>query len=85
VGIRAIAYHESVAMERLERHFQGEGASRSGTAATKCDKCKLNFAIVLPIHDHPDNAKYILRLTQIISDDRVSGRHHDEYMLESAN
>ena len=48
MAIRAIAYHESVAMERLEKYFDGESGSLAGSTSTKCDGCDTIFAVVLP-------------------------------------
>ena len=80
MGIRAIAYHESVAMERLEKYFNGESSSGAGSSATKCDSCNLTFAVVLPARDHPENARYILDLRRLISVDCINGMHQEEYM-----
>jgi hypothetical protein len=82
--MRAIAYHESVAVERLQRYFGKQGASLAGTAATKCENCNLNFAILLPSRDHPDNPRYILQSTRAVSEDCINGMHQDEHVLNAS-
>jgi hypothetical protein len=83
MAIRAIAYHESVAMERLEKYFDGESGSLAGSTSTKCDGCDIIFAVVLPARDHPDNARYVRDITRLISEDCINGMHKEEYILES--
>jgi hypothetical protein len=83
--IRAIAYHESIAMERLEKYFDGESGSLSDSTSTKCDRCDIAFAVVLPARDHPDNARYVLDLTRLIAEDCRNGMHREEYVLEATN
>jgi hypothetical protein len=83
MAIRAIAYHESVAMERLEKYFDGESGSLSGSTSTKCYGCDIVFAVVLPARDHPDNAQYVQDLTRLISEDSINGMPQEEYVLES--
>jgi hypothetical protein len=83
MGIRAIAYHESVAMERLEKYFDGESGSLSGSTSTKCDRCEIVFPVVLPARDHPDNVRYVLELTRLISENCINGMRQEEYVLES--
>jgi hypothetical protein len=83
MAICAIAYHESVAMERLEKYFDGESGSLSGSTSRKCDRCEIVFAVVLPARDHPDNARYVRDLTRLISEDCINGMHQEEYVLES--
>jgi hypothetical protein len=83
MGIRALAYHESVAMERLEKYFDGESESLSGSTSTKCDRCEVVFAVVLPARDHPDNVRHVMDLKRLISDDCINGLHQEEYVLES--
>jgi hypothetical protein len=70
-------------MERLEKYFDGESGSLSDSTSTKCDRCNLAFAVVLPARDHPDNARYLLDLTQLISEDCINGIHQEEYVQES--
>jgi hypothetical protein len=83
MGICAVAYHESVAMERLEKYFDGESGSVSDATSTKCDRCETVFAVVLPARNHPDNARYLLDITRLISEDCAKGLHQDEYVLGS--
>jgi hypothetical protein len=56
--IRAIAYHESVAMKRLEKYFDGESGSHASSSTAKCGACNLMFAVVLPARDNPENARH---------------------------
>ena len=73
MGICAVAYHESVAMERLEKYFDGESGSVSDATSTKCDRCETVFAVVLPARNHPDNARYVRDLTRLVSEDCING------------
>jgi hypothetical protein len=82
MAILAIAYH-SLALERLHEYFGGEAAGVSAASThTKCEKCNLAFAIVLPLKDDPQNDKYVERLSEIIAGDCINGMHREEYLLE---
>jgi hypothetical protein len=84
MAIRAIAYHESVAMEKLDEYFKSSTAQRSAsTRAAKCDNCDLTFAIILIGANDNLNLVYIDQLQAIITEDCVSGLHQDEYILDT--
>jgi hypothetical protein len=83
MSIRAIAFHESLAVEKLEDLFiSPESRALAETCAVTCSKCKLGFAAVLVAKGHPQNADYIARLGAMIEEDCINGMHQGEYVLD---
>jgi hypothetical protein len=83
MSIRAIAFHEAIAMEKMDEYFHSpESELQSETQAGKCVKCNLAFAIVLTVKGHPRNPEYVGHLNSMIADDCINGVHKDEYLLE---
>jgi hypothetical protein len=79
----AIAYHESIALEKLHEHFDGPEAHLMAlSAGTKCEKCGLLFAVVLTARTDPRNNEYVSELDRMIGDDCRNGEHQQEYGLE---
>jgi hypothetical protein len=79
----AVAYHESIAIERLHEYFDGPQANLIViTAGTTCEKCGLMFAVVLTAKTDPRNHEYITHLDYVINDDCRNGQHQQEYALE---
>lgn len=86
MSIRAIAYHESVALEKLEVYFKSEGEEPyAGSTAAKCPNCNLAFAVVLTLKSDPLNPEYIQELVIVISGDCSDGVHKEEYVVERGN
>lgn len=86
MSIRAIAFHEAIAMEKMDEYFHSpESELQSETQAGKCVQCNLAFAIVLVVKSDPRNPEYIARLNSMIADDCINGIHKDEYVLEESN
>jgi hypothetical protein len=82
--VRAIAYHESIAMEKLEEYFRSPTTQRStSTRAAKCSKCNLTFAVIVTEANDARNFDYVDQLQAIITDDCRSGLHQDEYVLDT--
>jgi hypothetical protein len=75
----AFAFHEQIAMERLNNYF-ASGDSGGESRAMKCSKCSLAFAVVLVDRTDKNNSKYIDDLRGLI-DDCINGLHRDEYTL----
>lgn len=81
--IVALAFHEQVAMERLDRYFiQPSGGE---TRPTNCSKCSLGFAIVLVNRADKNNLQYVDDLRKLIEEDCINGLHRDEYVLDYMN
>jgi hypothetical protein len=80
--IRAIAFHSSLALEKLHEYFADEPAQCSAVSiGTKCEKCGFSFAIVLPMKNDPKNQEYMNELNKMIAADCINGMHQEEYVL----
>jgi hypothetical protein len=78
----AFAFHEHLAMEKLNEHYRSPRASaRSETRAVLCKNCGLTFAVVLVNRDDEQNANYLDTLRDSIAADCINGLHRDEYTL----
>jgi hypothetical protein len=82
--MRAIAFHESTAMEQLEAYFaSSDGQSTASTRAAKCDKCDLIFAVIVTDGNDPRNSQYLDQLQTIIAKDCITGMHKERYVVSS--
>jgi hypothetical protein len=79
--IVALAFHEELAKERLERYFDSVRTSGGASGCVKCAKCGVSFAIILVNRADKDNAQYPEQLRALIEEDCISGLHRDEYVL----
>lgn len=78
----ALAFHEQVAMEKVNEYYRSPRASaRSETRAITCKSCSLTFAVVLINRDDKRNAIYLQDLKNSIESDCIGGLHQDEYTL----
>jgi hypothetical protein len=79
----ALAFHEHLAMEKLNDYYRSPNASaRSETRAITCQNCGLSFAVLLVNRDDKQNASYIENLRNLIGADCIRGLHRDEYKLD---
>jgi hypothetical protein len=86
MGIKAIAFHEIIAMEKIHELFRSqESHEQIDTQHGKCVKCNLGFVIVLFVKSDRTNPEYVGHLNSIISDDCIGGKHKDEYILDEAD
>jgi hypothetical protein len=86
MSIRAIAFHESLAIEKLEDLFTSpESRALAETQALACSKCNLGFAAVLVVKGHPRNGEYLTRLNAIIEEDCINGMHQEEYVVDEGS
>jgi len=81
--IVALAFHEQIAMEKLNQYFSAHEAAGE-SRAINCPRCSLGFAMVLVDRENKNNAKYIEDLQVQIGDDCINGLHRDEYTLTTA-
>lgn len=82
----ALAFHEHLAMEKLNDYYCSPNASaRSETRAIACKNCSLSFAVLLVNRDDEQNAKYLDNLRNSIAADCIGGLHRDEYKLNEAH
>jgi hypothetical protein len=77
----ALAYHENIAVEKLDRYFAAPSAAGGDSRAITCSKCSLAFAVVLVNRADKSNARYLEELQEVIEKDCVSGYHRGEYTL----
>jgi hypothetical protein len=83
--IKAIAFHEVVAMDKIREFFKSpESQQKSETQAGTCVKCNLAFAIVLTAKADPRNSEYLGCLNSMIADDCIAGHHREEYILDES-
>ena len=81
--IVALAFHEHLALEKLNRYFESAESAGGETRPTTCSKCSLEFAIVLVNRVDERNADYLEELRTLIENDCINGLHRDEYALSS--
>jgi hypothetical protein len=80
--IVALAFHEQLAMDKLNNYFAAAEAAGGESRATSCSKCSLAFAIVLVNRADKRNPKYIEDLRTLIEEDCNGGIHREEYSLK---
>ena len=81
--IVALAFHEQIAMEKLDQYFAAHEAAGE-SRAINCPKCSLGFAVVLVNRENKNNLQYIKDLRALIGEDCINGLHRDEYTLTNA-
>lgn len=81
--IVALAFHEQLAMEKLNRYFASAAAAGGESRPMTCPKCSLEFAVVLVNRADNKNADYLEELRTMIETDCINGLHRDEYALSS--
>jgi hypothetical protein len=81
--IVALAFHEHLALEKLNRYFESAEAASGESRPTTCSKCSLEFAIVFVNRADKKNADYLKELRTLIENDCINGLHRDEYALSS--
>jgi hypothetical protein len=81
--IVALAFHEHLALERLNRYFESATTAGGESRPTTCSKCSLEFAIVLVNRADKKNLEYLEELRTMIESDCINGLHRDEYVLSS--
>jgi hypothetical protein len=79
--IVAYAFHEQLAMERLNSYFAADEAANSETRPTYCPKCSLRFGLLLVNRADDKNPGYIEDLRTQIGEDCINTLHRDEYTL----
>jgi hypothetical protein len=79
--IVALAFHEQLAIEKLDRYFASAEAAGGESRAMNCGKCELAFAVVLVNRSDRKNPQYIEDLQTLIEQDCIAGLHRDEYSL----
>jgi hypothetical protein len=83
VPIVALAFHEHLALEKIERYFASGQAASGEARAISCPKCSLSFGVVLVNHNDKKNEKYLIDLRTLVAEDCINGLHKDEYVLTS--
>jgi hypothetical protein len=81
VLIVALAFHEHIAMAKLNRFFESAATPGGETRPVNCSKCSLGFAVVLINREDKDNPKHLEDLQRLIEEDCIAGLHRDEYAL----
>jgi hypothetical protein len=81
MAIVALAFHEELAKERLERYFDSVQTAGGASGCVKCAKCGVSFAIIFVNRADKNNAEYPEKLRALIEEDCIAGLHRDEYVL----
>jgi hypothetical protein len=79
--IVAFAFHEQVAIEKLDSYFASAAAAGGETRAIQCSKCSLTFAVILVKREDEKNAQYVEDIRHLIEEDCINSLHRDEYSL----
>jgi hypothetical protein len=79
--IVALAFHEHVAMEKLDRYFASSRTAGGEARPTQCSKCALGFAVILVNRNDQGNREHLENLRKMIEADCINGLHKDEYEL----
>jgi hypothetical protein len=83
MGIWVVAFHETVAAERIDRLFTSSKMRVVIEARSLgCSVCNARFAAVLLDKSDPDNEGLMCRLEALIADDCRAGEHRNEYFIE---
>jgi len=83
--LRAIAFHEAIAYDRLEEIFKADqNALFGGSLAGFCSRCNLKFGVFFPAKDDPQNSEYLAALNEMIASDCRGGKHRGEYTFVTA-
>jgi hypothetical protein len=78
--LRAVAFHEAIAYDRLEEIFKADrNALFGGSLNGACSKCNLKFGVFFPAKDDPQNPEYLLALNEMIANDCRGGQHRGDY------
>ena len=76
MSLVAIAFHESVSVNKLEELFKSEWHQLfAATTVAHCKKCGTSYAVFLPKSDDPQNGPYIAELESRISKGCDKGKH----------
>jgi hypothetical protein len=76
VSLRAIAYHESISVDALNKIFKSEWNQLFGANTfAHCKKCGALFAVFLQDSNDPENGPYVGELEKRITEDCQSGKH----------
>lgn len=78
MSLRAIAFHESVSVKKLEELFKSEWNQLfAGTTVAHCKKCGEQFAVFLPTSDDAENGPYVAQLEKRISEGCNNKKHSE--------
>jgi len=76
MALRAIAFHESISTEKLEKLFRSEWNQLfAATTFAHCPTCKVLYAVYLPNTDDKNNLDYLGDLEKEIAKDCSKGKH----------
>ena len=82
--LRAMAFHESISVERLNNLFRSDWNQLfAGTTAGHCSRCGAQFAVFFPNSDDRDNGEYLASIEKLISEDCKAGKHSREFVLKA--
>jgi hypothetical protein len=74
--LRAIAFHENISVENLEKLFKAEWNQLfANTTFAHCKGCKRLYAVFLADGNDKNNGDYVAELEKRISDDCNGGKH----------
>lgn len=76
MAIKAIAFHETISVQKLAELFKPEIAQLfAGTTAAHCKNCGKQYAVFFPVADDPKNLGCVTDLEKQIAEDCNKGNH----------
>ena len=78
----AYAFHEHVAIDKLNEYYLASLSAPYETRTVGCRRCALAFAVLLVDRYDKRNAIHIESLRRLIEQDCIGGLHRDEYKLD---
>jgi hypothetical protein len=79
--IVALAFHEQLARDRLERYFDSVQPAGGSAGCVSCPKCGVAFSIIYVNRVDEKNPEYSEKMRSLIGEDCINGIHRDEYVL----
>jgi hypothetical protein len=80
--IVAIAFHETLAHEKMKEFFANARVAGAEAGVTNCPNCSQGFALIFLKPADASKEKYRISFRQLIGDDCINGIHRDEYPLD---
>ena len=79
--IVALAFHEELARERLNRYFDCVQPAGGAAGCVSCPKCGVPFTLICVNRADEHNMDHSSRMRTLIEEDCINGMHRDEYVL----
>ena len=81
----AVAYHENIAVQEINRYFAATHATGDDSRSVTCPRCSLVFAVILINRTSNSNPAYFDDLRSVIEKDCVVGYHRGDNKLSAGS